>query len=806
MVIREAASGRIHQLAQGSIARPRWTLGLLMALVLLATPGIFRLELRTDGRALVPPDDPVVKLDAKVREHFGLRDPIVVLLETSHPDGVFNTATLRRLEALTESLAALPEIGAENVISLATERRDRVYPGTLSLMPYLDPFPESPELMALLRSDVDAARILTGTLVSTDRKALAVMVGVPGVPLDGSGWFDRAALYRSILSTVARFETKTDRIVVAGSPVAESLLGSHILGDLQLLIPLALLVITLVFWIGCGRLAAAFVALLKVAACLLWTFGLMGWLGYPVYLTTAILPVILTTICLADEIHILWHYQRWLASPEESGVHPGAVRKTLQQMARPVVLASLTTAIGFFSFLTSSLASVRTFGLFAGLGVLFCVLWSLTAVPAMLALVPPGWIRRRRPFAPPSQGRFFRSLSPLLHHRFATLAGLALVSLALAVGIGRLYVQDSWIDGFSPGSRFRKATARVDQQLLGSHILLVHLTLSPPAEKIPDIGFRKGPLLAPEALSAIGALEDFARAQPGVGGVLGPYSQLATVSYLFLQGRRGTFGVSDDPRRVDQAIKIFDLARGAKRRREVIDDDLRRAVVSIYLKNANYRQTAALFAALRAYERRHLLPQGTRIDFAGDVAVSEAMIPAIVKTQISSLSLALLGAFLTISILSRSLVVGVGVLFPSAVAILWTLGLMGWMGIPLGVATSMFCAITLGIGDDYAIHFIERFRAARAAGHDRPVSLAIEEAGPAIVTDSFAIALGFGLLVVSQVPANARLGLLVSFALLAGCVLTLIGLGALLPDRSRRSDTTVRSPLAASGKEVRPMH
>jgi predicted RND superfamily exporter protein len=119
-------------------------------------------------------------------------------------------------------------------------------------------------------------------------------------------------------------------------------------------------------------------------------------------------------------------------------------------------------------------------------------------------------------------------------------------------------------------------------------------------------------------------------------------------------------------------------------------------------------------------------------------------------------------------------------LLPTALSTLWIFGLMGWLGIPLGVATSMFCAITIGIGDDYAIHFVDRWRTARAAGRERPVLDAIQEAGPAIVNDTLAIALGFGLLAASQVPANAHLGILVALTLVAGCLLTLAGLGSLL--------------------------
>jgi predicted RND superfamily exporter protein len=162
------------------------------------------------------------------------------------------------------------------------------------------------------------------------------------------------------------------------------------------------------------------------------------------------------------------------------------------------------------------------------------------------------------------------------------------------------------------------------------------------------------------------------------------------------------------------------------------------------------------------------------------VAVSQAMIPAIVRTQVTSLLLALAGAFVAVCLLARSLVTGLLAVAPAAVAVLWVFGFMGWAGIPLGVATSMFCAITLGIGVDYAIHFLERRRRRRQEGHPAPVSAAVADAGPAIVADTAAIALGFGLLGISQVPANARLGLLVALALASGCLLTLVGLGALL--------------------------
>ena len=805
-----------RRLAERSIERPWIALALLLGVTLASAPGLLRLTLRTDGHALVPPRDPTVLFDAEVREHFGLRDPLVVLIESSHPQGIYNEATLETVRDLTESLAQLPGVGERHVTSLATETRDRVYPGTLTFRPFLDPFPATPRSMETLRGDVAVVDLLHGTLVSGDGHAAAVLVGVPPLPVAGAETRDatgtgavdgapervdplaeagdRTALYHRLVEAAETHGDGTNRIRVVGAPAAEALLGTHILEDLALLVPLAMTVIASVVWLGCRRFWGVVLALGEVGACLVFTFGVMGWLGVPVYLPTAVLPVILTTLGLADEIHIFWHYQRVLAA--EPGPPPAGVRATFDAMTRPVLLTSLTTSLAFLSFLASSIVPVQAFGAFAAVGILFCLLWSLTVIPAALTLLGPERLRH------PSLGRALprrdwteRLFGRLLFHPRTTLTALAAVTLVAGLGVPRLYIQDSWIDGFAPDSPFRRATDRVNELLHGTHVLLLHLAFDP-GEEPPAGRNRSGPLLSPQILGEIKELETFLRDGPGVGGVLGPASQLETVSYLWMGRQESRRRIPQTPLRVDIALQRFDQGRGAHRRREVIDDDLRRAVVTVFLEDANYRETAALMEAVEGYHREHLEPLGSELDFAGDVAVSQAMIPAIVRTQVSSLLLALGGALLVVGLLTRSPVTGLLAVLPASVAVLWVFGAMGWLDIPLGVATSMFCAITLGVGVDHGIHYLESVRRKREAGTDRPPRAALVEAGPAITADAVAIAAGFGLLVVSQVPANARLGLLVAAALVGSAVLTLGGLGSLL---SR--DLDLRPKTRAGGRE-----
>ena len=737
--------------------RPRTTIAAVALLTLAAAAGLSRLQLRMDGRALVPPDSPAVLFDREVREVFGVRDPLVILLESRRPEGIYHPGFLRRLVAVTEAVRGLEGVPDEQIVSLATERRDRVYPGTLEFRPFLDPVPDTPESLRKLDEDIAAAGLLLdGTLVSRDRTAATVLVGVPDVEEAG----DRSPFYREVLKRVSPFEDEHLEIRVVGAPAAEALLGHHILEDMALLLPLSIASMAVLLFLRLGRLWGVALGLLEVGSCLLATFGLMGWFGVPVSLTSGVLPLVLVSLCLAEEVHVFTHYQNLLDREPKVGV----VLRTFRDMLPPILVTSLTTAFGFLSFLASPIAPIRQFGLFAAAGTLYSLLFSATVVPAALALLPAEALRRRRNPGRRSEDLLLRPFLAAARRPRRTLIATLVVAAGLSLGMKDLFVQDSWIEGFSPRSEFRQDTDRVNSHLLGTHNLLVHLAV--PGEGLKD----------PELLEEIGRFEEHLRGREEVGGVLGPYSHLSTISYLWQARQEGSRGIPEDPARLALVYHYFDTVRGENRRREVVNDGFDRALINVFLKNANYQETQRLIDDIMAW--RGFESHRVELSVAGDVAVSQAMIPAIVHSQVSSLLWALAGAFLTLVVLLRSVrSAAVGIL-PASLAVACVFGAMGWLRIPLGVATSMFCSITLGIGVDYAIHFVAARERAKAQGAEDSTLSALRDAGPPILTDMSVIAVSFAWMTLSQVPANGRLGVLVALALGLACTLTLLGLAS----------------------------
>jgi predicted RND superfamily exporter protein len=316
-------------------------LALAVFVVLALAPGLARLRIDVDGRALLPRDAPEVAVDRAVRERFDVRDAVAVVLERPGPNGVFETDAMEAVARITRALERLDGLGAGDVLSLANEPSDHVRPGSLEFRKWLEPMPATREQLDTLRGELIGAGIWNGTLLSNDSppSATAVLVRVPEIA-------DRGAWIASLQDAV-REATGAEalfRVHVVGAPVAEALLGEHILTDLRLLLPIALVALSFVFALAFRNVIAVTLPALEVLVVLVCVFGAMGWSGSPVYLTSAVIPVILASVIVTDEIHVLAELRRRLAGREELDA-ASAVRATLERLAPAIDLPPVVVPV-----------------------------------------------------------------------------------------------------------------------------------------------------------------------------------------------------------------------------------------------------------------------------------------------------------------------------------------------------------------------------------------------------------------------------------------------------------------------------
>lgn len=897
----------ISRLNDLSLNRPWRTILFAWALIIAMGMGVGRLRLNMDGAALVPALHPAIMEDVGIRAAFDLKDPIVILLAAPKSESIFTIETLRRVRDWTAELQSLPGIGLADVFSLATESSDRVVPGTLRFQKWLDPLPESPEAIQTLRDSLRAVGIFHGTLIAHDESATAIMISVPTSA-------DRGVFTAQVMESLQACEPLPEGVSLIGAPVAESLLGTHLLQDLGLpawvigklgglaldgaspaqnqdvlrrswnsprdlgLVPLAMLVIGAVIFISFRSPLACLLPMIKVGGCLIFVFGAMGFAGSPVYLPTAVMPVVLTVSAITEEVHLLSRFAATLRHhlPLRGQKELAAWLPAVQV---PMVKTAITTAVGFLSFVAAPIEPIRDFGIWTSTGVLFSMVYSIVVTPSFFALIPtrllfPRTTRRmsRTDGMSPASTRFFSGWGRfVVRRRRAVIALTVIAIIAAPLGIRRIVVQDSWIDGFAPDSAFSRAAHFFNERFLGMHALhvavhsqtsdirirvpvadldmqvlrvpaqalgqaadilnwqmtiacnhpsshadsapgvagswsawirkiehnggdvLLHLSRIPPMpvwescgrdKKELDVSITQQPFLNPEYLGLLDQFETFlsTKTKYAVGGVVGPASYLKTTNFIIWGKKEGSRVIPDDPERIQWLWQQYVTSRGVERMRQSVDREFRNAVITVYLKNANFKDTARLMAEIREFERAHFQPLGMTFGFAGDVARSQGMISTVVNTPIRSVLISLVGILVVASLVGRSWRVGLLCALPSSIAVLMVFAFMGWNGVPLGVATSMFAAMTLGIGDDFAIHLMEHFRSGVARGLSRDESAveAVAESGQTLTVDALALALGFGVLVASQVPANARLGMLLVLSLAVCWAGSLIVLPAMM--------------------------
>lgn len=735
--------------------------------------GVLRLEIRTDGAAIHPNGNPVVERTRADQREFFESDQVIVLA-SARPGGPRPDSRegLRWLADLHRALAAQPGVHAKRVRSLATLIDPRPETPIVLSRNFLDEVPEAPTEYEALRARIAASPLAPGLFLAPSGAAALYVPALPGA--------DRDRLVSDLQRLLA--EQATFDVRLTGPVTAEVLLGRAVLADLSRLVPLMVGVVALLLFLCLRSIAGVLVPMAEIAIVLLCTLGAMGHLGVPITLVTTILPVMLMAVSVTDEIHLLERFRAHLrASDPAAGERPdrarvrAAMERALRDLARPIVLTSLTTAAGFLSFLTASMDPLRHFALFLAFGVLIALGLTFTFVPALIVVLPPSWLdewgaRSRRRAAGAS------ALERLLarHRGAAALGGLLLVAAA-APGLRSLFVQDSWVASFAPDSELVSAERDFNREFWGSYRFDVVLD-----------GSTRLFFMGADGLRLTDALAAVAAAGPHVGGVMshGIAFQIAADA----GGERARV-YELPPERIAEIARLLSYVSRRTDLDQVLSVDGSSARLRLFVKEATHRRAEEL----QAYLERELPPllEGTGVgaQFSGDLPLAHAVVGDIVSNQLRSVGWTVVGVALLLWISVRSVSLTAALLVPLAAGIVLLLGVMGYAGLPIGIATSMFTAVTIGVGVDFAIHFEHAYRRERARATDpEPLLLStFASAGREIRWNAWVLAGGLAVLGSSALGPNRSLGLLLAAAMLVCYAATFLLLPALLERLAARA-------------------
>jgi predicted RND superfamily exporter protein len=744
--------------AGAALDRPRLTLGVFLVLTLAWLPALPRLHLQVDGRDLFHPDHPAVVFQQHVDETFASSDLLVIGIEPRRGHDLFAPAPLNAILRLTQRLSALAGVKGEEVRSLATEVSPEWSEGMLVL---------APPLQAPVRSSLQAAAVrraalrepsFRGVLLSKDAGMAAIYV-----PLDRKA--DRRVLYYRIAALAGELWRQDPglagyRMHLVGPAAAESLLGDHVLADIARLLPLALAVVAAILWFWFHQVSIVLVGLGEGIAVVLWTLGLMGLLGQPISLVTVVMPVILSTYCVADSIHLAVRFAAHCRNPE-IGSRRQAMDRTLDEVLTPIAFTSIATAAGFLSFGVSPIPPLRDFGLFSTFGILLALAISAFVVPAALLATRFGLTEVRYAVHPRITAALARLSVIAARRPWRVIALVALGTALIGAGAGRLTIQDSWVRNFDASSPLVRSDRWFNRSFFGSNVLNVVIA---PHGSVHDPSFQ----------SELARLQDLLDRREEVGGSLSLVDPLRAVGRCL----EGTGRLPRVERESQEWCLLYRMAGGNRSLSPYLDAAESAVDLWVFLNRADYGKTAAIVRQVRDFDWR--LPGGRRPEtrLAGDAYLGYELVGSIARGQGSSAFGALALTFLTAWLMVRSLPGALMVVLPVAVSVLWNFGFMGWLGMPLGIATSTFSAIAFGIGVDFAIHWAARMRLGLLYGlrWGRSIRFTGTTAGGAVLLQGYVVFFGFSVLLFSSVPPNRVLALVlcVNLATCLGATLLLL--------------------------------
>lgn len=511
--------------------------------------------------------------------------------------------------------------------------------------------------------------------------------------------------------------------------------------------------------------------------------GLLGLVGWKVTVISSNFISLMLILTMSMNVHLIVRYRQLRRDAPDCGQHE-LVLETCKRMVLPCLYTALTTMIGFASLVVSGIKPVIDFGWMMTIGLAVTFLTSFTLFPAILVMLE----RAKVPASQNAEVPFTRALASFTekHGGLVLLVSLVLALLSVA-GMGKLRVENSFINYFSDSTEIYQGLKLIDDKLGGTTPLDIILRFyeekeyGVPAEGEDDEfdGFEA--LFGEEEdnssdawftdykVNRIKEVHDYLDGLPAIGKVL----SLASLLRLAEDLNEG------------EPFDAFELAIINKR----APDELRSAMIDPYIsiENNEARLSMRILDSRPDLRRNELLLRINRDlqekfglekeDFQvnGVLVLYNNMLQSLFQSQIMTLGVVMLGIALMLVVLFRSLSLAIIGIIPNLLAASVILGLMGLLNIPLDLMTITIAAVTIGIAVDNSIHYIYRFREEYPKHQDyiRTMHYCHANIGRAVFYTAITIIAGFSIMVMSNFIPTIYFGLLIALAMFIALLLVL---------------------------------
>ena len=724
------------------VDHPRQIIFITLLITLLFAWQIPNLRFKTSIYDLSIEDLPQTIQYKAFKEEFGCEEVILVVAKTR---AVFEPQTFRQIDQLAQALSKIK--GVRRAVSL---------PGIKKAMDLTDRWSLS-DFEKIIRP----ITLFQRNLISEDKKTTSISLILEDVE-------EKDRVIDSVEAIIAE-KTAPLSLYQIGMPIVSKALARFTQQDFLRLPPITFFLIALVLFLFFRSLRGILIPAGSVIIGLIWTFGLMAGTGTPLSLLTMIVPVFLIAVGTA---YCMYIFPEYLSSIETSDSPKEASLKCFLHLGFPTSLAVVTTTIGLGSLLVNKISAIREFALFSCFGILSILLILLTFLPALLAILP--FPKRKAGHELMKKSVLDRVLSKIvvlnLRHQKAAFVFIAVMVLAGLVGISRIRVENNPIGFFKKDTPVSQHFRDIYRDMSGSF----------PINVVVDSGADDW-FEDPSHLKQIARLQHFLGALEGVDKTISFADYLKLVNFATNQYKEKYYALPEEPFEVRMLVNSYKTMLGEDMLKRFMSADFSKANIMLRTHISSSTDFLSTQREIEAHLRKNL-PKNFTFQVTGIGIVISQSSDLITEGQVKSLSLTLVLVFGIMFFLFMSYKVGLIGMVPNCFPIIINFGVMGWLGIPLSMATSLIASIAIGLAVDDTIHYLVRYNREFKKDLDkrRALEKTIYSVGKPIIFTTLTVSLGFSILMVSNFKPTAVFGMLMVITMFSALVADLILLPSLM--------------------------
>ncbi len=766
------------------VIKRRWPVAIVAVLAIaLAAVGTQNLGLSSNYRAFFSADNPDLAAFEALQNIYTKNDNILFVVTPSGGD-VFTPETLSALEELTEEAWQIPY--SIRVDSITNFQHSEGVEDDLIVEDLIS------GAASYSRDQLERARAIAHGRPELHDRLISSTGAVTGVnvilqfPGESPAELPAAVSYARQLAADTEAAHPHLTIGLTGISMLNTTFVESGIRDMKTIIPLMLLVLIIAITLLVRSISGTVTTFGIVAMSSIAGMGIAGWFATlfgdgklllsPVALQA---PTMILTMAIADSIHLLVTMQTEIRGGRSK---TDALIESLRINFVPVMLTSLTTAIGFLSMNFSDSPPMRHLGNITAAGVMVAFALSVTLLPAAMAILPV----KMRVASKSSRPSFWDGLGDfVVARRRQLLVGTVALVLILTAAIPTTEIADEWVKYFDESIKFRTDTEYAIANLTGIYSFQMSIDSGEP-----------GGIANPDFLAKLDDFATWLREQEGVVQVSTLTDTMRRLN-MNLHGEDPEYYIIPESRELAaQYLLLYEMSLpyGLDLNNQInVDKSSTRVVVTLGdVTTAEYLTVTD--------NAENWLRYNTNYGMNARATGPSVMFSRITQRNIRSMAVGTALAFLLISgvlmISLRNFKLGLLSLIPNMVPALMAFGAWALMVGKVGFSVSVVAAMTMGIVVDDTVHFLSKYlRARREKGLDAEdaVRYAFSTVGRALGVTSAVLVAGFLVLAQSTFKQNSDMGLLAAITIVFALVADLFLLPPLLiwldGERSSRTET-----------------